>query len=71
MMFIVMHYRFYKHLGASEAMSILYPDKGVRLSVCHGSDTTSHLGPYQSVTDVMSLPIWGPISACIVSATVT
>ncbi len=24
-----------------------------------------------SVTEVMSLPIWGPISACVVSATVS
>ncbi len=38
--------------------SILYPDN-VCPSVC------------PSVTEVMSLPIWGPISACIMSATVT
>ncbi len=41
------------------SISILYPDNGVCLSVC------------VCVTEVMSLPIWGPISACIVSATVT
>ncbi len=39
--------------------SILYPDNGVCPSVC------------VCVTEVMSLPVWGPISACIVSPTVT
>ncbi len=41
-------------------LSILYPDT---VSVCASVRL--------SVTEVMSLPIWGPISACIVSATVT
>ncbi len=47
------------------ALSILYPDNGVRLCVCasvrHGSDVTSHLRPYQCVycerySDVATLP---------------